>query len=272
MTRSIGGRCGASRPMRRRRSPTPRGRDRSPARAARTRCRPGTGRRSRPPGPATAASCRSRRGPVSVRSRVRSRSATALSTSGPPDERRELRRQVVGREVEGPERGKRGLAGRRPRPGTAAPARAKSLSRCSPRSRRAIPAPISPATDARGIREDDLAAVGGRRDPRRAVHLDAHVVARDDQRPRRCGCPCGPGRRRLPTRARRGPAGRRRPRGPPRRPTAKATKTASPSDPNAHAALCGGGPGRRCPVRAERLAVGRVADRRSAGASSPRCR
>ena len=50
---------------------------------------------------------------------------------------------------------------------------------------------------------EDLAAVGGGRDPRRPVDVEADDVAAGRPRPRRCGGPSGPGRRRRPATARR---------------------------------------------------------------------
>ncbi len=145
LTRSIGGRCGASRPS-------------EPAIADATRSASVTGASGTnqvPSGyrstqsPARASDSRVLPvppGPVSVRRRVRSRSATALSTSRRPTKVVSCGGRLLG--VRSRVRSAGNVVSRAAastwysRSG-----RAKSLSRCSPRSRRVMPAPGSPATD-----------------------------------------------------------------------------------------------------------------------------
>ncbi len=113
--------------------------------------------------------------------------------------------------------------------------------------------------DARGIREDDLAAVGSRRDTRRAVHLDAHVVARDDQDLAGVDAHAHPDVTAVPRMDGEGLlGGDGRADGPGGCWEGDEDGVALGSE--RHAALCGGGPGHDVPVRAEGLAVGRVAD------------
>ena len=74
--------------------------------------------------------------------------------------------------------GKSRTAGRRPRPGRAARARAGPCSRYSPRSRRLTPAGSVLATSAAGrVRDEDLAAVADRRDPRGPVDVEPDEAA-----------------------------------------------------------------------------------------------
>ena len=177
---------------------------------------------------------------------------------GPPDERRQLGRQVVGREIERLERGKRGL-------------QTVGLDLVQPLRAREVLEPVlaeveqgDPGADlarddARRIREDDLAAVGRRRDARRAVHLDAHVVARDDQDLAGVDAHAHPDVTAFPRVGGEGLlGGDGRADGPGGRREGDEDRVALGSE--RHAALCGGGPGHDVPVRAERLAVGRVAD------------
>ncbi len=135
---------------------------------------------------------------------------------GAADERGQLRRQVVGREIEGLERGKRG-----PEPvgdHLVQALRAREVLQLVLADVVQGDRAIRLARDrARRIRDDDLAAVRRRGDARGAMHLDARRSRPRRPAPRPCGCPSGPGHRRRPRRGRRGRAApQRRPEAPPR--------------------------------------------------------
>ena len=121
-------------------------------------------RRSRPPRRATAASCRCRRGPSASAGASGRGASPRRRPRLAPDERGELRRQVVGRQVERLERRERRPRGRRVdlvqplRPG-------EVLEPVLAEVAQGEPAGSSPATErARRVGDDDLAAV---RRPRR---------------------------------------------------------------------------------------------------------
>ena len=199
MTRSIGGRWGASRPS-----------DAAIAEATRSASVTGaSGTNQAPSGyrstQSLARASESRvlpvpPGPVSVRSRVRSSSVAALSTSARPTKVVSCGGRLLG--VRSSVR-KAGNVVSRPAASTwySRSGRAKSLSRCSPRSRSAMPAPGSPATDRVASVTITWPPCAGRADARRPVDLDARRSRPRRRRPRPCGSPSGRGRRRPPTRA-----------------------------------------------------------------------
>ena len=141
-------------------------------------------RRSRRPG-ATGASCRSRPGPVNVSRRVRdSRSAASATSRSRPTNVVSWVGRLFGRASSDRSGGK--SDGRPSTTSWASRSGARrSLSRCSPRSRR--PMPVRQAVGDEGPRrvgEQDLAAVGDGGDPGRPVDVESDERSRRPSRPR----------------------------------------------------------------------------------------
>ena len=174
--------------------------------------RPATPRRPPPPahttthrrrnrGSTSAATCTARRvlpTPPVARQRhqptlVRAPLATASDLLVTSHERRELHRQVPRQRIERPQRRERRVADPGASTWNTRSGRARSRSRCSPRSTSTSPGGRPSRTQLRGRqRHHDLAAMRDRHQPRRPIHRRRRSSRRRAAPPRRCGPPSAP--------------------------------------------------------------------------------